>query len=124
GAAESRRVESGLAAERVHLEAGVIAERQLPGKTGGGARLPERVLGIGPPGLLRKSGAGEFGEEPDLEGHVAQERDQLVPLGGIERAEDEDWTRGRRRARPARRAPGAGARPADGCPPRRSRGAR
>src|SRR5205807_2763342 len=43
-AAESRRVKPRLAAERVHLEPGVVAERQRPGQLG---RSEERRVGKG-----------------------------------------------------------------------------
>src|SRR5262249_22061373 len=84
-AAEPRRVEPGRTAERVHLEPGVVTERQRARQPSRSAGLHEGVFGVGPARLLRKLSARKLGEQLDLEGHGAQQRQELAALVGIER---------------------------------------
>jgi hypothetical protein len=93
GAAEARRVEPGRAVERIDLDPGVVAEGQGVRQRRGSARLHERVLGVRRPGLFGQTGVGHIGQQLDVERHVAEEIDELAPLGGIERGEDQPRSR-------------------------------
>src|SRR5438309_9042631 len=89
GSAEARRVETRLAPEGVDLEPGVVGERARAGRAGGRARLEERVLSIGRAGLFGKRGARDVGQQRDVPRQVAQQLDELAPLGAIECRDDE-----------------------------------
>ncbi len=89
GAAEPRGANAGRSPERVHLDAGIVAECPRSDEPRGGARLPERIGAVGVASLLREPGAWQLGECPDLVGDVPQERDELARLGRVQRGEDE-----------------------------------
>src|SRR5712691_2207011 len=57
GAAEPRGANAGRSPERVHLDAGIVAEGPRPDEPRGGARFSERVGAVGVARLLREPGA-------------------------------------------------------------------
>ena len=85
---------TGGATQRVHLDARVVGQRQEPRGGGDGARLAERVLGIGGLALGRQDDARELGEILDAVREIGEEGGHLLALGPVGRGQDQPPVRG------------------------------
>src|SRR5262249_41869333 len=65
--AESRRMQTGRAAERIDLEPRVVAQRRVAGQLSRSSSLDERVLDVGCPRFGRQRRAGKVGEAHELD---------------------------------------------------------
>ena len=88
-AADARRVEAGPAIQRIDLDARIVSQRDGAGGDSARAGFDERIVRVGLAGLFGKGGARHVGQQRQLVRHIAEQRQQLTPLGAIERGDDE-----------------------------------
>src|SRR6266545_3797125 len=107
----ARREHAGAAAQRIHLDPGIVGQGHLARSPRDPARLPERIVGVREFAFGWERDVREVGEVHDTERDAFEERGHFARLGAIGRGENEGPIRGRRRPRPARRRRAAEARP-------------
>ncbi len=88
GPGPARRIDAGIAVQRIDADARIVGQRRQARGDGGGDRLERGVLGEGAPGLLRL-GQAERGGGDDGEIGRRDQRLDLAQLAGIVRGDDQ-----------------------------------